>query len=228
MISAPLRQTRAAALALWVATLLLVGRSAALPPLERSTAFIGYAEADAGAASRDAVAAVPPHGGVCRDRRESCEGDASSNGCLTNPYVMRRMCPISCAVEPCISSGTAGQARAAKRGAARRRRVPQQTGGRWPAAPQRAQHPSPPPTTTPPAPHAQAAYRYAGAATADGTWAYGEAFRADKGERGTAADHYNSVYYMQGANGAREAQRGHPHTHSMGTYTRAARPLGRA
>lgn len=113
MISAPLRQTRAAALALWVATLLLVGRSAALPPLERSTAFIGYAEADAGAASRDAVAAVPPHGGVCRDRRESCEGDASSNGCLTNPYVMRRMCPMSCAVEPCISSGEAAAVRAA-------------------------------------------------------------------------------------------------------------------
>lgn len=28
------------------------------------------------------------------------------NRCLTDPYRMRRLCPISCLVEPCVSRGT--------------------------------------------------------------------------------------------------------------------------
>lgn len=51
---------------------------------------------------------------------------------------------------------------------------------------------------------AQATYRFPGHATADGTWAYGEIFK-NQGDRHLAPDHYNSVYYMQGARGARAA-----------------------
>lgn len=54
-------------------------------------------------------------------------------------------------------------------------------------------------------PCAQSSYRYPGSATSDGTWTFGEAFRNDKGERGTGSDHYTSVFYMQGSNGAAAA-----------------------
>lgn len=54
-------------------------------------------------------------------------------------------------------------------------------------------------------PCAQLSYRYPGSATSDGTWTFGEAFRNDKGERGTGSDHYTSVFYMQGSNGAAAA-----------------------
>ncbi len=89
---------------------LLVAQTTALDPLERSTAFIGYTEG----AATDAAAAVAA-AAACRDRKESCEGDASNNLCLLNPYVMRRSCPISCNIEACSSQGTTGQVR---RGAA--------------------------------------------------------------------------------------------------------------
>jgi len=78
-----------------------------LQPLERATAFIGYHEG-AGLAVNGAAAASA----ACRDRRETCEGDASSNQCLINPYVMRRSCPISCNIDACASAGSSGLVRA--------------------------------------------------------------------------------------------------------------------
>lgn len=72
-----------------------------IEPRERASAFIGYAEDHTGGV----VAA-------CRDRRENCEPEASSNQCLLNPYVMRRVCPISCNVEPCAEMGSVAQVRA--------------------------------------------------------------------------------------------------------------------
>lgn len=115
------RQSRALPPPALALTLLLMVAPAAraMLPLERSTAFIGYSEAGAGAGGLDgaaggaagALGAAPF--GPCRDRRESCEGDASSDGCLVNPYIMRRMCPISCAVEPCVSSGASAKVRSA-------------------------------------------------------------------------------------------------------------------
>jgi hypothetical protein len=44
-------------------------------------------------------------------------------------------------------------------------------------------------------------FRHAGAASADGTWAYADSFRQRKDPRGVSANHYNSVFYFQGAAG---------------------------
>lgn len=51
---------------------------------------------------------------------------------------------------------------------------------------------------------AQAPYRHSGSATADGTWAYGEAFMHKDKSEAVSQDHYNSVYYMQGKAGGWE------------------------
>lgn len=59
---------------------------------DRENAFIGYQEV--------------MHGN-CRDNSLECGREAAINSCLTNPYLMRKACPISCNVEPCASSGTA-------------------------------------------------------------------------------------------------------------------------
>lgn len=83
-----------------------------LEPRERSTAFIGYTEH----LGSGVVAA-------CRDRRENCETEASSNQCLLNPYVMRRVCPISCNVEPCAETGSVAQVRLALAACGTRRHV---------------------------------------------------------------------------------------------------------
>jgi hypothetical protein len=206
----------------WTLVLLaLAGLSAALDPRERSAAFIGWNE---GTDAPDARLAA------CRDRRESCEADASSNQCLTNPYVMRRVCPISCNVAPCAATGTAGQV--SKR-AKRRVRCLQGFDGHRAAAPAAHERhaasrmaprppardrlqaamrlPRPPhggrmathgaPSCRWPMRRLQAPFRHAGHATADGTWAFGDAFRADKSDKGVAQDHYNAVYYMEGKQG---------------------------
>jgi hypothetical protein len=69
------------------------GAEAVSPPTsDRSGAFIGYAEQEGY--------------GSCADKLPSCERDASFNLCLTDPYRMRRLCPRSCLVEPCVSSGS--------------------------------------------------------------------------------------------------------------------------
>jgi hypothetical protein len=101
---------------LWALSLLLAVPGHSLQPLERSTAFIGYAEdGPRGASSAPGAAAgsAPTAAGLllCRDRRETCEGDASSDQCLTNPYYMRRMCPISCAVQGCVDTGSGREVR---------------------------------------------------------------------------------------------------------------------
>lgn len=59
---------------------------------DRSGAFIGYSETDSY--------------GHCQDKLPNCEKDASLNKCLTDPFTMRRFCPVSCAVEPCVNTGS--------------------------------------------------------------------------------------------------------------------------
>eukprot|EP00878_Enallax_costatus_P038896 GHUV01044385.1.p1 GENE.GHUV01044385.1~~GHUV01044385.1.p1 ORF type:complete len:396 (+),score=75.04 GHUV01044385.1:591-1778(+) len=61
---------------------------------DRSGAFIGYSEA-----------ALQQYG-HCQDKLPNCEKDASMNKCLTDPFNMRKFCPVSCAVEPCVYTGT--------------------------------------------------------------------------------------------------------------------------
>lgn len=61
---------------------------------DRSGAFIGYSE-------------ELQQYGHCQDKLPSCEKDASLNKCLTHPYSMRLYCPVSCAVRPCVTTGTA-------------------------------------------------------------------------------------------------------------------------
>jgi hypothetical protein len=211
------RQSSARARALWALVLLLAAPASSLQPLERSTAFIGYAE-DAPRGGAAATGALRNGGGpdaplpgllLCRDRRETCEVDASSDQCLVNPYSMRRMCPISCAVEGCVHTGSAREVRARTRRPLGRPRVRR---CRSPLA-----RPSPPLTCSPPAararptapprpapPRPPQSFRHAGAASADGTWAYADAFKQRRGDgRGVSANHYNSVFYFQGAAGAR-------------------------
>jgi hypothetical protein len=57
---------------------------------DRATAFIGYNE-------------DLSH---CKDQLPDCEESASLNKCITDPHVMRALCPLSCGLEPCVSSGT--------------------------------------------------------------------------------------------------------------------------
>jgi hypothetical protein len=64
----------------------------ALSIRDRSGAFIGYSEG---------------HGyAQCHDKLRGCEKDASMNKCLLDPYKMRRFCPVSCSVSPCVNTGT--------------------------------------------------------------------------------------------------------------------------
>lgn len=74
--------------------LLLAGSHICCAVRDRNGAFIGYSEA-----------AIPGYG-QCLNKREDCEQQASMNMCLTDPYKMRRLCPISCLVEPCVSQGS--------------------------------------------------------------------------------------------------------------------------
>eukprot|EP00879_Flechtneria_rotunda_P016525 GHRR01017294.1.p1 GENE.GHRR01017294.1~~GHRR01017294.1.p1 ORF type:complete len:503 (+),score=147.23 GHRR01017294.1:667-2175(+) len=70
---------------------LLVHLCTAVALQDRSGAFIGYIEAGYG---------------HCQDRLPSCEKDSSLNKCLTDPYNMRRFCPVSCSVAPCVHTGS--------------------------------------------------------------------------------------------------------------------------
>lgn len=70
---------------------LLLGAAARPVPGNRDSAFIGYHEVvNAG----------------CQDLLDNCEDKAGTNTCLSDPYLMRSLCPISCNVERCTSAGT--------------------------------------------------------------------------------------------------------------------------
>jgi hypothetical protein len=77
----------------WLAMLLLANSRVCSAVRDRTGAFIGYSEA-----------AIPGYG-KCTNKLEHCEQDAAMNRCLVDPYRMRRMCPVSCLVEPCVSQG---------------------------------------------------------------------------------------------------------------------------
>lgn len=77
-----------------LALLLLAGSSGCSAVRDRTGAFIGYSEA-----------AIPGYG-QCTNKMENCEQEAAMNKCLTDPYRMRRLCPRSCLVEPCVSQGS--------------------------------------------------------------------------------------------------------------------------
>lgn len=78
--------------------LLLGGvRAAASSSQDRSSAFIGYTEAQG---------QIPTGYGRCLNQLDNCEQAAAMNGCLTDPFRLRRLCPISCLVEPCVNQGT--------------------------------------------------------------------------------------------------------------------------
>jgi hypothetical protein len=79
---------------LLVLSLLLAGSSVSYAARDRTGAFIGYSEAD-----------IPGYG-RCTNKLEDCEQQAAMNRCLTDPYRMRRLCPVSCLVEPCVSQGS--------------------------------------------------------------------------------------------------------------------------
>lgn len=78
----------------WTVLLLLLGSSIASAVRDRSGLFIGYSEA-----------AIPGYG-RCTNKDSDCEQQASMNRCLTDPYRMRHLCPVSCLVEPCVSQGS--------------------------------------------------------------------------------------------------------------------------
>lgn len=84
----------AAAQLLAVLLLLAAGSRTCSAVRDRSRAFIGYSEA------------VPLGYGQCTNKMDNCEQEAAMNRCLTDPYRMRRLCPQSCLVEPCVSQGS--------------------------------------------------------------------------------------------------------------------------
>ena len=182
-----------------LATALHLASAARATPKDRSQAFIGYQE-------------VANEG--CTDLLDDCEDRAGSNQCLSEPYEMRVQCPISCSVAHCSRDGEGAVSvccwvlcvcACVRKEAAVRARAGQQ------AREARAVGSTPPPPSsapthhthtqhTPPshAPHhQQARHAFRGAASPDGTWAYGKLFRA-----GLAPNHYREVYYHAGRNGA--------------------------
>jgi hypothetical protein len=77
-----------------LAYLLLASSSICSAVRDRTGAFIGYSE--------KAISGY----GRCINKMVNCEQEAAMNRCLTDPYRMRRLCPVSCLVEPCVSRGT--------------------------------------------------------------------------------------------------------------------------
>jgi hypothetical protein len=79
----------------WLGLLLLLATSSLCSAVrDRTGAFIGYSEA------------VVPGYGMCSNKMDNCEHEAAMNKCLTDPFRMRRLCPVSCLVEPCVSQGS--------------------------------------------------------------------------------------------------------------------------
>ncbi len=93
----------AAMLAVW-------GLASPTVQANRNDAFIGYTERITG----------------CTDQLDDCRQKSHHDGCLLEPYTMRESCPISCAVDRCLLSGTV---RVRRRHVARRSRVAQAKSG---------------------------------------------------------------------------------------------------
>jgi hypothetical protein len=82
------RRRSSAALA---ALLALLGCLHASAAANRGEAFIGYRE-------KNEI--------KCKNFYDDCDARASKSQCLTDPFAMRKFCPVSCVVEPCGFQGT--------------------------------------------------------------------------------------------------------------------------
>jgi hypothetical protein len=92
----PTRSRLPAELTVIIIAILLLELVATAASTDRGGAFVGYSEHSTTSGY-----------GMCNDRTEACQADAGMNKCLTDPYNMRRSCPVSCLLEPCIETGTA-------------------------------------------------------------------------------------------------------------------------
>lgn len=89
IISMPVQRT---ALAIgFVLALVCTHALVSAASMNRGDAFIGYKE----------------HNELkCKDFHPDCVARAAKSHCLTDPFHMRRFCPLSCVVEPCGFQGT--------------------------------------------------------------------------------------------------------------------------
>ena len=75
---------------LLTALLAVWGFSGQTVQANRNDAFIGYTERTK----------------ACTDQLDDCRQKSHHDGCLLDPYTMRESCPISCALDRCLLSGT--------------------------------------------------------------------------------------------------------------------------